>query len=357
LIETVSIKIIIIKLLRVSLFILFFYNSFLIFPTLYAANAEKSSVVYMYHRFGESTYPSTNIKLEQLESHLEEFSKEKYNVLPLEYIVESLKSGVDLPINTIGLSVDDAYKSFLTEGWPRFKKYGFPVTLFVSTDMVDANMKNYLNWDEIRQLKNEGVTIGAHTKTHPHLTELTIEEVKEELEYSNKRYLNEINVIPKLFAYPFGETNQEIISVINDYSFIAAFGQHSGAMGNNSNFFYLPRFSLNERYGDIERVKFSANTKAIGVKDFIPTDPVLSENPPFIGFSLLNKDLSNSLNCFIFDRKGAVDNEKMFFNERIEIRLKRKLSSGRVRMNCTTQDSKGKWRWYGRQFILPEYLN
>ncbi|PPR43197.1 MAG: hypothetical protein CFH21_00871, partial [Alphaproteobacteria bacterium MarineAlpha5_Bin11] len=171
------------------------------------------------------------------------------------------------------------------------------------------------------------------------------------------RYLNEINVIPKLFAYPFGETNQEIISVINDYSFIAAFGQHSGAMGNNSNFFYLPRFSLNERYGDIERVKFSANTKAIGVKDFIPTDPVLSENPPFIGFSLLNKDLSNSLNCFIFDRKGAVDNEKMFFNERIEIRLKRKLSSGRVRMNCTTQDSKGKWRWYGRQFILPEYLN
>ena len=92
---------------------------------------------------------------------------------------------------------------------------------------------------------------------------------------------------------------------------------------------------LNKKYGEIDRVKFAASSKGLGVYDFIH-NPTLTENPPFIGFSLLDEKLSSSLNCFIFDMKGQVEREYKF-NERVEVRLQRELSKGRSRINCTAK--------------------
>ena len=109
---------------------------------------------------------------------------------------------------------------------------------------------------------------------------------------------------------------------------------------------------LNEKYGEIERVKFVANTLGLGVYDFVPYDPSIKENPPYIGFSLLDLNLAPKIDCFVFDSKGKVESETFKFNERIEIRLKRKLTNGRSRLNCTAKDNKGNWRWFGHQFYL-----
>ena len=109
---------------------------------------------------------------------------------------------------------------------------------------------------------------------------------------------------------------------------------------------------MNERYGEIDRVKFAASSKGLGVYDFIPQNPTIKQNPPFIGFSLLDDKKVQSLDCFIFDSKGQVEREIYKFNERIEIRLSRELSPGRSRMNCTVKDGEGNWRWFGHQFYL-----
>ena len=76
------------------------------------------------------------------------------------------------------------------------------------------------------------------------------------------------------------------------------------------------------------------------------------ENPPYIGFSLLDSHLAPKIDCFVFDKKGQVENEIFKFNERIEIRLMRKLHKGRSRLNCTAKDNLGNWRWFGHQFYL-----
>ena len=317
-----------------------------------AKNIKNSAVVFMYHKFDVPKYPSTNIKPEQFEAHLEEFSLPKYNVLSLEYIIDTIINDGDLPKNTIGFTIDDADKSFFEFAWPKFKEKGFPVTLFVNTSTIATNNKNYLNWDQIRLLKKEGVEIGGHSHSHFHLPDMTIEEIKKDIEKSNKIFLSELGYIPSLFAYPYGETNNQIIEIIKSYKYKTAFGQHSGVINETSNFYYLPRFSLNERYGNIDRVKFAANTKGLGVYDFIPSNPQIINNPPFIGFSLLDQHLVSSIDCFVFDSKGKVESETFKFNERIEIRLSRKLSKGRSRLNCTAKDKKNKWRWFGHQFYL-----
>lgn len=332
------------------LFLKSFSLIFLFLSFANAANIKNSATVFMYHKFGVSKYPSTSVTIDQLENHVNELIKEKYNILPLEYIVDTIINDGELPSGTIGISVDDADKSFFEVGWPIFKENNIPVTLFVTTGTIANNNKSYLNWDQIRRLKNEGVTIGAHSHTHAHMPDLEIEEVKKEIELSNKIFLKELGEIPNLFAFPYGETNSEIMNLIKDYKFKVAFGQHSGVINETSNMYYLPRFSLNEKYGEIDRVKFAASSKGLGVYDFIPSNPTINENPPFIGFSLLDEKLSTSLNCFIFDMNGQVDRDIYKFNERVEIRLSRELSKGRARINCTAKDSEGQWRWYGHQF-------
>ena len=325
---------------------------FLFISILFAANIKNSATVFMYHKFGVDKYPSTSVTIKQLEDHINELVKEKYNILSLDFIVDTIINDGNLPNNTIGISVDDADSSFLEVGWPYFKKNNIPVTLFVTTGTIVKNNKNYLNWDQIRKLKEEGVTIGAHSHTHAHMSDLHIEDVKAEIELSNKIFLKEIGEIPTLFAFPYGETNSEIMDLIKDYKFKVAFGQHSGVINETSNMYYLPRFSLNERYGEIDRVKFAATAKGLGVYDLIPSNPTIIENPPFIGFSLLDDKIVTSLDCFIFDSNGQVEIDIFKFNERVEIRLERELSSGRSRMNCTAKDKEGSWRWYGHQFYF-----
>ena len=88
--------------------------------------------------------------------------------------------------------------------------------------------------------------------------------------------------------------------------------------------------------------------------DFIPKDPVIVENPPYIGFSLLDQKIADKLQCFIYDSNGRVDSDLYVFNERIEIRLNRKINKGRSRLNCTTKTSDNNWRWFGYQFLVNE---
>ncbi len=315
-----------------------------------ASNVKNSATVFMYHKFGVSKYPSTSVTINQLEDHIKEFTTNNYNIVSLDFIVDTIINDGDLPNNTIGISVDDADKSFFEVGWPLFKKNNIPVTLFVTTGTIANNNKSYLNWNQIRKLKEEGVTIGAHSHTHAHMPDISIEDVKNEIELSNKIFLKELGEIPTLFAFPYGETNTDIMNLIKEYKFKVAFGQHSGIINETSNMYYLPRFSLNEKYGEIERVKFAASARGLGVYDFIPENPSISENPPYIGFSLLDEKLSMSLNCFIFDMNGKVEREIYKFNERIEIRLSRELAKGRSRINCTAKDPNGFWRWFGHQF-------
>ena len=306
----------------------------------------------MYHKFGVAKYPSTSVTIKQIDEHITEFSNKKYSLQSIEYIIDTIINDGIIPKNTIGVSVDDADKSFYLIGWPKFKKNGIPVTLFVNTSTIHKNNKNYLSWDQIRELRDEGVSIGAHSHNHYHMSELSIEEVKNEIEISNNIFLRELGSVPSLFAFPYGEANEEIINLLKEYKFKVAFGQHSGVINETSNLYYLPRFSLNEKYGDIDRVKFAANAKGLGVYDFIPTDPTIRNNPPYIGFSLLDEKLVTSIDCFIFDSKGQVEKELFKFNERIEIRLKRKLTQGRSRLNCTAKGNDGLWRWFGHQFYL-----
>ena len=315
-------------------------------------NAASSAVIIMYHRFGETNYPSTNITLEQFEKHITELSKKKYNVRHVKDIITAIKRGMDLPDRTVGITIDDGYRSIFTQAWPRLKKANLPFTVFIATDPIDRNSSNYMTWDQIRILKKNGVEIRAHTSSHNHMTSTNNEDNHWELFNSNSRMAAEIDYVPNLFAYPFGEASTNNQKQVIEAGYKMAFGQHSGVVNESTNFNYIPRFSINENYGDLERLRLILNTLPLPVKDITPLNPLIkSQNPPDFGFTVILplKNL-NQLSCFS-SHEGRVRTERL--GQRIEIRMTKPFLKGRTRINCTLPGPNKRWRWLGHLFVAP----
>ena len=174
-----------------------------------------------------------------------------------------------------------------------------------------------------------------------------------EINKSNDRFAKELGVLPKLFAYPFGEASTEVFDTIRTGGYEYAFGQHSGVVHATSNRYYLPRFALNEKYGDLNRFKLVINALPIPVSDFTPSNPLVTDmNPPQVGFTV-NADIHDlrKIQCFT-SNEGNVS-ATLLGKSRVEVRMARPFAKGRTRLNCTMPGGKGRWHWLGALFVLP----
>jgi peptidoglycan/xylan/chitin deacetylase (PgdA/CDA1 family) len=62
----------------------------------------------------------------------------------------------------------------------------------------------WMTWEMIRELRDAGMTIGAHTDSHPLLSRLSPKEQAREILTSRDRLAAELGAPPSVFAYPVG---------------------------------------------------------------------------------------------------------------------------------------------------------
>ncbi len=322
-----------------------------------AALDDNSAVIFTYHRFGENRFPTTNTTLSQFRVHLDILKNNNYTVLSLDKIIDAYEQGTTLPNRVVALTVDDAYRSFYENAWPLLQEYGFPVTIFVSTDPVDRASKssqssNYMTWDMLRDLHNNGALISNHTASHLHMITASKETNIKEIEKSQQRFQDELGFKPDIFAYPYGEYNLAARQIIVDMGFRAAFGQHSGVSHGGADIFTLPRFAINEQYGDAKSFTLRANALAFPMADMIPLDPYISpeNNPPAFGFTI-DKLIRNPKNTTCYRSKQL--EITWLGSHRAEIRFETPFNKGRTRINCTLLSEGGRWRWFSAIFYVP----
>ncbi len=315
------------------------------------AVAADSAVILLYHRFGENAFPSTNIRLEQLDAQIAELSSGLYTVMPVPEIVSAIREGRELPDRTVGITIDDGFRSIYTEALPRFRRAGFPFTVFISTDPIDRGFADFMTWDQVRELRDAGVTIGGHTATHLHMAANSVERNRADIDTSNARYRAELGAQPELFAFPFGEASIRVQRIVQDSGYTSAFGQHSGALDASADPYYMPRFPLNEAFGGMERFKLVTNSLPVVHSDMTPSNPTLKQNPPIFGFTRAkDTPATNGLSCYAAGQ-GQVRVEEL--GPRIEVRMNGPFPSGQARINCTELGQDGRWRWLGMLYYVP----
>ena len=318
-----------------------------------AQEALNGAVVFGYHRFGEDDLPSTNIRIAQFEEHIAELQSGGYSVLPLRDIVRAMSEGTPLPDRTVAITIDDAYLTTYTEAWPRLRAAGFPFTVFVATDALDAGRGGRsMTWDHVRALAAAGVGIGAHTGSHLHMPEAVPAAIEAELRRSAESFERELGFRPTLFAYPYGEMSLSAYDAVVEAGYEAAFGQHSGVAEAGLDPYFLPRFFLNEQYGSLSRFVLAANALPLGARDIVPADLVLGPNPPAFGFTVApGIEGLDQLNCFAPHESTPARLERLGAR-RFEVRLDTPFPPGRGRFNCTMRAGE-RWRWFGIQFYIP----
>ncbi len=150
------------------------------------------------------------------------------------------------------------------------KKNKIPFILFVSTEPVGKN--GYMTWDQIREIEKESFAlIGHHSHSHEYLIDETNDKFILDIEKANKIFLRELGYVPDLFSYPFGEYSKFMRDYISK-NFEFAFGQHSGVIDVNKDKFELPRFPINEKYGELKRFSSIVNYFPLEYKKLLPLE-------------------------------------------------------------------------------------
>ena len=306
----------------------------------------------MYHRFDENKYPSTNIQMEVFLKQIQLIKDLNYSFIH----PEDFEKNFNIPKKQkkILITVDDAFQSFYEVAWPFLKENRIPFILFVSTKPVGN--RGYMTWEQIREVEKEKfAVIGHHSHSHEYLIDKTNEDFEEDTETANRIFNEKIGYVPSLFSYPFGEYSEFMRNYISK-KFTYAFGQHSGVIDVNKEKFQLPRFPINENYGELKRFTSIIKTYPLEYKELLPVEKKLnkSNNPPSFSVEFF-KDQKNIKNINCYSNEGNQwEKSNIKFNDTIlYINFREAFLPRRGRINCSLNDD-GKWRWFGTQFIVKD---
>ena len=306
----------------------------------------------MYHRFNENKYPSTNIEMEIFDQQIKLIKNLGFEFVDPKTFLNEFDKAKNK--KKILITIDDGFSSFYNEAWPYLKKNNIPFILFVSTEPVGRN--GYMNWDQIKEIDNSEIGyIGHHSHTHEYLIDMSETDFVKDIETSTKIFKEKLGYIPPIFSYPFGEYSLYMKNYISK-NFKIAFGQHSGIIDVNKDKFELPRFPINEKYGELKRFKSLINYSPLEYKSLKPEEKKINieNNPPtlIVEFFEEQQNISN-INCYSNDG-GEWKKSTFDFNRNIlTIKFDKPFLPRRGRINCSLNDN-GVWRWFGTQFTVKE---
>jgi peptidoglycan/xylan/chitin deacetylase (PgdA/CDA1 family) len=314
--------------------------------------------VFVYHRFGDDRYPSTNISIEIFRFQLQYLTENNYRVMTLGEIIKIIKNNSPVPQKVVVLTVDDGYKCFKTGALPLLNEFGFCATIFIQTETVGGN--DYLDWDEIKEISEAGIEIGNHSQSHNHFLNSPKDKInivfKNDLETSEDLFKNNLGFIPEVYAYPYGEYVSGMEQVLEERKYLAAAAQNSGVLCDLTDKFAIPRFPMGGVFASIEGFIEKSKMKALRVIKCRTESPVFDKNPPELIIEAEPGNLNFEYLKFFVHGSLVTNFQVSHINNLIKIvAMSDKTLKARRTLYTLTAPSKSgdQWYWYSHLWIQP----
>ena len=170
-------------------------------------------VVVAFHRVSDAYQDSLTCSVKDFESFCR-FFRDFFTVIPLGEMVGRIESGKSLS-RTLAVTFDDGYRDNYESAAPLLRSTGLPATFFVASDFIGSNTvawwdrdrvppPAWMSWEEVRRLHDDGFEIGAHTRSHADLGEVSGAKAEWEIEGSRRDIETRLDTRVQLFAYPYG---------------------------------------------------------------------------------------------------------------------------------------------------------
>lgn len=217
--------------------------------------------IIMYHRVVDSPdevgVHGTYVTKELFKKHMQLLKDNGYRTVTFKELAEDhlLTKRFDKGNKFVVLTFDDGYEDNYRVMFPILKEFGAKAVIFLLSESKynewDVNNPHnpekrfdLMSEEQVKEMAAYGVEFGAHTKTHPYLSSLPIEEAREQIVQCKQKLEQTYGQQFITFAYPYGDLNDEVKSEVRKAGFTFAVSTDSGEINVDSDLFQIRRIGI-----------------------------------------------------------------------------------------------------------------
>lgn len=218
------------------------------------ADGYQTVPILTYHRFDNDCQSPLCMPAAVFREQIRYLKDNGYHAITPEELLAFLEYRGPLPKKSVLISIDDGYRSVFDVAYPILREAGFTATLFIYTELIGVS-PIALTWDQLLEMKRNGLSIGSHTIFHSDLTQAKEGEseaehsarVVKELVGSKQIIDRKLNQDTWIFAYPYGNYDQKVVACTRQAGYKLAMSVKRGGNPFFSNPFTLRRDQILER--------------------------------------------------------------------------------------------------------------
>lgn len=209
--------------------------------------------VLMYHeisKIGErnkkerSTNPDYSLPVRHFWEQMNYLARNQYRSLSLPELVGPQGRYND---RSVVVTFDDGWLNNYTEAFPILKDHGLSASVFVVTGFIGR--PGYMNWNQLKEMSNAGISIQSHTVSHMPLTLLPVEKIRHELSASKLCLEDHLGRKVEFLSLPHGMGNRTIYDLAEEIGYRAVFTSEPGYSHSFGPLAVLKRMNVAGRYG------------------------------------------------------------------------------------------------------------
>ncbi len=286
----------------------------LLLSALVPARAAADLHVLIYHRFGESRYPTTSVAVDRFREQMAYLRDNGYQVVPLAQVVDALKQHRPLPERAVVITIDDGYQSVYHAAWPILRSFHYPFTVFLNVQAVAGGFSSILDWRQIAEMQRAGVDFEDHSFAHNRLADWPtgMDEaayrrwIAADLAKGAAILTQRLGQRPKCFAIPYGEYNRIVLEEAKKIGYEAILTQDPGAVSGETDRFRIPREPiLGYEWATMDHFAMVLGRHDLPCDEFTPSlAPLTTRTPVRLSARLLHPDryLPDSFAIYVSER-------------------------------------------------------
>ncbi len=179
-------------------------------------------ISYVPHKF--------NRRPHDFEDDLRQLRIYDFHPITLTEYSQFLKGKLLLPRRCVIISFDDGYADAVDNAIPLLNKYGFKGVFFIIGNMIGKQrLGGYCSFTDLHRVIQEGHDVQSHTWSHPYLNKLGHwTRWDKELGVIKMVLEEELGIRIHAICYPYGMTNNEVVSKVAQYNYDLGFTCKNG---------------------------------------------------------------------------------------------------------------------------------
>lgn len=202
--------------------------------------------IIMYHNVQSYARPNPNsVSPENFVRQMSYLKEHGFQVISLAELIEGIKAGRSFSRKNVVITFDDGYENNYQYGFAILKKFGYPATIFVISDLV--GQAGYLTWEEIKEMQKFKIDVGGHTRRHAYLPDIPTEKQQDEIAGSKRILEENLGWTVSTMSYPSGGFNEQIKDIAKQAGYVGACTTNRGHERSNKDVYELKRIRLSDK--------------------------------------------------------------------------------------------------------------